>query len=362
VSDNEHLLDSKCLSADDVLLVPQHGELSSRDDAELYPFIYSAPMDRVTGYELAKILLDAGEHAVIPRDLPAQEWHKCAKELRSHPNVFFAISPKEEFLSQFFSYMKDYGLTGVNVAIDIAHGDSSMAYHCSLKLLHEPLVNKIMSGSVATPEGALRCYRSGCTHIRIGIGPGSRCTTREMTGFGVPQLSAVYNINKRLHTEAGVARHGITLIADGGIRTPGDAAKYLAAGADAIMMGSEFSRAIESPGWEFQGYAPPTPGEDGSVRFPAPPPTPIYGKSFRGCASAEHQGDHKGQASACPEGTSVELQYDGHTTAQSVIDRYRRGLASAVSYAGRKRLQELGPSIPMIQITRAAQVEGSSIA
>ena len=360
-----HLLDHEMLSADDVLMVPELGELSSSTLAELEPFIYSAPMDRVTGYELTKAMVAAGEYPVVSRDLPEAEYLRCLQEFAGHPKVFFAVSIKKKWLAQFFRRLESTGFNGkINLAVDVAHGDLWVAHSATRFLREQQFVDKIMSGSVATPGGALRAVQAGATHIRIGVGPGSQCTTRIVTGFGVPQLSAVYQINKLLSETAEVdgvprsiyGRDRIVLIADGGIRSSGDAAKYLAAGADAIMMGSEFSKAKESPGWYHAGFEPVDTAE--VVTFPLPEPNPIFKKIYRGCASAQHQLDHKGAARAAPEGeSSKEFKWQGETV-ESVISRYRQGIERAISYGGGKSISDLNPTqIKMIKITGAAQRE-----
>ena len=103
-----------------------------------------------------------------------------------------------------------------------------------------------MSGTVATAKSARAVYDHGCTHIRVGIGPGSACSTRVVTGCGVPNLTAVFNIYNEFLTESDPP----IIIADGGIKASGDIVKYLSAGADAVMVGSLFSKTLESPGWQ----------------------------------------------------------------------------------------------------------------
>lgn len=351
----KHILEQEMLAADDVLLVPQEGVLSSRSDAQLTPFIYSAPMDTVTGFDLTKAMVAAGEIAVVCRNLPENEWDKCLEEFATNPQVFFAIGTNQEWLHTFITKLERIDLDApINVAIDIAHGDSIMGHSVAKWLRQHSFIGSIMSGSIATGPGAIRAVRAGCTHIRVGIGPGSVCTTRLMTGVGVPQLSAVYGVHSCLNVFV-EHRGEITLIADGGIRSPGDAVKYLAAGADAIMLGSRFSRTLESRGWKFAGHQPIDVSQPQT--FPMQEPDPILSKSYRGHASASFQLDQKGVANRCPEGIATnEFQWDGTSTVSTLVEEFRGGAASAVSYLGLLALSDINP-----QNTTMIKVTGNSV-
>lgn len=352
------LLDNQLLSADDVLLEPQLGILRSRSEAILQSFIYSAPMDTVTGYTLAKALLKENEIPIICREIPDEEYCACLRDFHN-TSAFFAIGATEAELRRFIERMgKTVSSlsddTRLNVAIDIAHGDSIVAYS-AIKFLREyPFINSIMSGSICTPAAALRSVKAGCTHLRVGVGPGSVCTTRIMTGVGVPQLSAVYLIHRELAKEN--LREDIEIISDGGIRYPGDAVKYLAAGADAVMMGSVFSKALEAKGWI--QLAPEMPAPNVVLSFPLPEPELRLVKSYRGHASADFQNAHRGQSNRCPEGTSTsQFKWTGDTV-ESICEKYRGGLASAISYLGIKDMKDLDPStIKFMKITTSTFME-----
>jgi IMP dehydrogenase len=347
-----HILDSELLSADDVLLVPSLGLLDSRSQAELGPFLYSAPMDTVTGYDLTEQLVALGHVAVVCRNLPTEELLRCINDFASNPNVFFAISLDREWLKLFMEALLATGTEEpVNVAIDIAHGDMLKAHELAIFLREAGFCRYIMSGSICTPAGASRAITAGCTHLRIGVGPGGMCTTRVKTGVGFPQLSAVYHIHRHLQNEG---QRSAVLIADGGVRQPGDVVKYLSAGADAVMMGSRFSRAIESAGWQHDGWE--NPPLEGLVTFPLPAPIPMYAKNLRGHASADFQKSH-GKSAACPEGASTRIEWDG-TELSHIVAEYEGGVASAISYLGLNSILQLGPeSVTMIKVTSSTQLE-----
>jgi IMP dehydrogenase/GMP reductase len=340
------------LSADDVLLVPQKGILASRRDATLNPFIYSAPMDRVTGYWLTKRMLELNEIPVVSRFLSKEERARCLRDFHS-TEAFFAVGGTPEHLQDFIKELEEVPVSNekdffVNVAIDIAHGHSVLGLN-AIRFLRKELtfIKSIMSGSIASSSAGRHCFDSGATHLRVGIGSGAACTTRIVTGIGVPQLEAVYN----------VANHNpkAIVIADGGIKNSGDAVKYLAAGAKGIMMGHEFSKTFEAPGWEVDN------SYQGGLLICGPQAEAmpqVYKKVYRGQASAEFQKDYKGQASWCPEGASSKDMYWDGETVETLIMRYREGVQSAISYLGLVTLADLHPdNVTFIRITSAGRRE-----
>jgi len=310
-------LDQEVLSNDDVLLLPQLGVISSRSEAEISPFIYSSPMDTVTGYDLAKKMLELNQYPVVCRFLP-DEWIKCLKSFHDNENIFFATGSKKEDATILIGALATLDKeVAVNINIDVAHGDTIEMHKLYSWYSQQNYVNKIMSGTICNPQGAVRAARSGCTHIRLGIGPGSACTTRIMTGCGLPQLSTVYMAHRALQKEG--IRDKVVLIADGGVKNPGDAIKYLAAGADAIMMGGVFSKTEESYGWNDQNE-----------------------KSYRGQASESFQKDTFGKANICPEGATGPV-IKPTTTVKKVVDTFQGGMQSAISYLGLKTSTDLDP-------------------
>jgi IMP dehydrogenase len=376
-------LDSEFLTTSDVALVPQRGTLRSRKDVEIKPFVYSAPMDTVTGFETTSEMLRLGEFPVVSRFISEEERTRIAEKWMGHPNLFWAIGLNDapEFIAFAQKHLHHYESLAsertslrANIAIDIAHGDMDTAHELVAEIRADDslasVIGLIMSGSICTPSAAERAFEAGCTHLRIGVGPGAACTTRLMTGIGVPQLSAVYNIHKELRLSG--TRELVTLIADGGIKHPGEAVKYLAAGADAIMMGSAFSKALESPGWTkhqqplkdfLEELAGPDIHNPLPIPFPLPEPPVRLSKSYRGQASGAFQKDIYGKKNICPEGASSEVFFwDSETTVESIVLKYRGGLASAMSYLGIETTQLLNPenaNVVFIKQTPSAYVEGT---
>ncbi len=336
------------LTIDDIAIVPRTGVLPSRSKAKLYPFIYSAPMDTVTGYDLAKALLARGHIPVVSRFISKEERRKCL-ELVPGEDIFFAIGLDDPFISDIYDWLETEGCV-LDVALDIAHGDSDRAYEYIKTLRSFSYVGNIMSGSICTPEAATRNIHAGCTHLRIGVGPGSACSTRLMTGFGVPQAYAVASIHEALRVR--IDRRLITLIADGGISQPGQAMKYMALGADAVMLGSVLSKTRESAGWIEQRTGFVTPGPDGGEII-------RYTKQYRGQASAQFQEDILGHSSACPEGVALPVMtWDGKTTVRSVVDLFQGGVRSGLSYGGLTDLRDLHDAgLDFVRVTAAGQRE-----
>ncbi len=333
-------LDENYLTTSDVTLKPSLGVLSSRSKAKIRPFIYSSPMDTVTGIEMTKKMIELGEHPVVCRFIP--EWEEAVRQFGNNPDVFFAIGTKGDKLEKIKTLHEAGIITGpISISIDIAHGDSLAGHEVARKVAALSFVQNVMSGTVCTGEGALRAISSGCTHIRVGVGPGSACTTRLMTGCGLPNLTAVYKIHKaitHMHGHIGT-ENNIKIIADGGIKYPGDAVKYLAAGADGIMAGSIFSSCLESPGW--------IQDDEG-----------LY-KRYRGQASAQFQQDLLGKNPDCAEG-AVGPKIRPSGTCEEVVNKFRGGLRSAISYLGLTSIDAINPdNVTFVKLTAAGFHEGT---
>jgi IMP dehydrogenase len=170
-----------------------------------------------------------------------------------------------------------------------------------------------MSGSIATGPAARDLISHGVTDLRVGIGCGSVCTTRLMTGVGVSQLSAVIEVAEHVSLLPDEVCEKVTIIADGGIKYPGDAVKYLAAGANAVMLGSLLAPCVEAYGWK-----------GSKDRY----------KHYRGHASYNFQRAN-GKTTPHVEGVSTAIIYlNSNYTVQSVVDEFNSSLTSAISYIG----------------------------
>ncbi len=235
------------------------------------------------------------------------------------------------------------------LVLDIAHGHAD---HCidmikALKANHKDV--QIVAGNVATREGARELTEAGADAIKVGIGPGSICTTRIVTGFGVPQLTAI------MDSYQGIVDTGanIPLIADGGIKTSGDMVKALAAGADTVMIGSMFAGCEEAPG------APVV--RDGQkvkiVRGMASLGAAIGRKKAESEEVTPKDGDDDWNK-VVPEGVEAVVPYRGNVS--EIVYQMVGGLRSGLSYAGAATIAQLHENAEFIEMTAAGVRESNS--
>jgi IMP dehydrogenase len=194
----------------------------------------------------------------------------------------------------------------------------------------------VIAGNVATAAATRALIDAGADGIKVGIGPGSICTTRVVAGVGVPQLTAVMDCAEE------AAKSGVPVIADGGIRTSGDMAKAIAAGASAVMIGSLLAGTEEAPGETFlyQGRSYKSYRGMGSV-----------GAMARGSADRYFQQDIKDQLKLVPEGIEGQVAYKG--PARDVIHQLVGGVRAAMGYTGSATIPDLQQRARFIQITGA---------
>ncbi|HTI31016.1 MAG TPA: IMP dehydrogenase [Sphingomonas sp.] len=222
------------------------------------------------------------------------------------------------------------------IVIDTAHGHSKMVAEAVARVRKLSNEVQIMAGNVATAEATRALIDAGADAIKVGIGPGSICTTRIVAGVGVPQLTAV------MESAAEAAKSGVPVVADGGLRTSGDIAKALAGGAGAVMVGSLLAGTEEAPGETFlyQGRAYKSYRGMGSV-----------GAMGRGSADRYFQGDIKDQLKLVPEGIEGQVAYKGH--AKDVIHQLVGGVKAAMGYTGARTIADLKERGNFVRITNA---------
>ncbi len=334
----------KGLTFDDVLLVPGYSEISSRNDitvkAQLHPNlcltvpVISANMDTVTGEEMCRIMHKHGGLGILHRFAPEAELISIVETLQED-KVRFGVSvgvnlDDEKLFNLYLS-------RGINIfCVDVAH-----AHHQKVRyrLRHIRNAKKdaiIIAGNVATLDGANFLAENGADIIKVGIGPGSLCSTRIMTGCGVPQLTAIIDCDviKQNHPH-------VKILADGGIRYPGDITKAIAAGADAVMIGGMLAGTEQTPGL---------------IIKKGTPSRPLLYKRYRGSASMEAKSS-SGRDIKFIEGVSTDIPYRGD--ASLVIDEIIDGLKSGCSYVGASSLLELQAKGRFVEVTHASYVEGT---
>src|SRR5690242_12964133 len=222
------------------------------------------------------------------------------------------------------------------VIVDTAHGHSKYVLDAVTRIKRKSNKVQVVAGNVATVEGAKALIDSGADAIKVGIGPGSICTTRIVAGVGVPQLTAIMDC-----VDAAKAT-GTPVIADGGIKYSGDLAKAISAGADVAMVGSLLAGTDETPGEVFlyQGRSYKTYRGMGSV-----------GAMSRGSADRYFQQDIKDALKLVPEGVEGQVPYKG--AAATVLHQLAGGLRAAMGYVGAKNLSEMHSKAEFVRITGA---------
>ena len=222
------------------------------------------------------------------------------------------------------------------IVVDTAHGHSAMVSAAVREIKKMSSKIQVIAGNVATAEATRALIDAGADGVKVGIGPGSICTTRVVAGVGVPQLTAIMNAANEAQ------KSGIPIIADGGLRTSGDIAKALAAGASSVMVGSLLAGTAEAPGetFIFQGRTYKSYRGMGSV-----------GAMARGSADRYFQQDIKDQLKLVPEGIEGQVPFKG--PASDVVHQLVGGVKAAMGYTGSKTIVDLQANARFVQITNA---------
>tara|TARA_B100000989_G_scaffold298805_1_gene289985 strand:+ start:98 stop:1177 length:1080 start_codon:yes stop_codon:yes gene_type:complete len=335
------------LTFDDVLLVPQYSNvLPSETNISLnlakkiflkVPFLSSA-MDTVTESKMAIAMALAGGIGVIHRNLSIKDQVREINKVKNRKLVVgAAVGSNKEDLERAKALINN----GCDmIVIDTAHGHSAKVLKLLSKLKKIEKNISLCVGNIATGEAAKRLYDSGADIIKVGIGPGSICTTRMVAGIGVPQISAIMEVKQALKNKK------IKIISDGGIKFSGDIAKALAAGADAIMMGSIFAGTDESPGKKFKikGKIYKQYRGMGSI-----------GAMSSGSANRYFQKNFKDKSKFVPEGVEGRVEYKGGIS--KIIYQLQGGLRSSMGYIGAKNLGQISKNAKFIKITKAGFYE-----
>ena len=335
------------LTFDDVLLIPRYSNvLPSETDISLnltkkislkVPFLSSA-MDTVTESQMAIAMANSGGIGVIHRNLNIK---KQAEEVfnvkKKKLIVGAAVGTNKEDIDRAKTLI-DNGCD--LLVVDTAHGHSQKVLRTLSKLKKINKKIPLCVGNIATGEAAKKLYNSGADIIKVGIGPGSICTTRMVAGIGVPQISAIMDVKSALKNKK------IKIISDGGIKFSGDIAKALAAGADAIMMGSIFAGTDESPGKKFKikGKIYKQYRGMGSI-----------GAMSSGSANRYFQKSFKDKSKFVPEGVEGRVEYKGNVS--KIIYQLKGGLRSSMGYIGAKNLNQITKNAKFIKITKAGFYE-----
>ena len=337
----------EALTFDDVLLLPQYSSIVpsntnltlniSKSIRLKLPFISSA-MDTVTESRMAIAMAKNGGMGIIHRNLEIQQQVNEIKKVKKYNlNVGAAIGTSKKELIRAKSLI-DCGTS--MLVIDTAHGHSKNVINILNKIKKFSTNISICVGNIATSEAAKILYDSGADILKVGIGPGSICTTRMVAGIGVPQITAILNVKKAMR------KKNIKIISDGGIKFSGDIIKAIAAGADAIMMGSIFAGTEESPGKKFKlknKYYKLYRGM-GSI-----------GAMSSGSSERYFQKNYKDKSKFVPEGVESRVVYKG--SVKNIIYQLQGGLRSSMGYIGAQKLSDIQKKSKFIKITKAGFYE-----
>jgi len=338
----------EALTFDDVLLVPRFSsvlphqvdiktKLSNKIKLNI-PFLSSA-MDTVTESRMAITIAKAGGMGVIHRNLDIKKQSEEVLKVKKNKSLLVgaAIGTSDKDIER-ARRLLDSGID--LIVIDTAHGHSIKVLKILSKIKKISKNLNICVGNIATGEAAKRLYNEGADILKVGIGPGSICTTRIIAGIGVPQITAIMNVKKSLKNK------NIKIIADGGIKFSGDIVKALAAGADAIMMGSIFAGTDESPGrkFKFRNKMYKTYRGMGSI-----------GAMSAGSSNRYFQKNYKDKSKFIAEGVESRVEYKGSVS--EIIYQLQGGLRSSMGYIGAKNIELIKKKAKFIKITKAGFYE-----
>jgi GMP reductase len=347
VVDNDVKLDYS-----DVLLVPRESDINSRIEVELntklldqenvVPII-AANMDGVGTFEMASQLSKYNILTALHKHYELQElvdFYTSTDNAEITPYTIYSMGTSKEDIEKFTSFNSEieqafrdgYGSIPNYVCIDVANGYTKKFEEFLQRFSEMYPQYVLIAGNVCTPERTERLIDCGVDIVKIGIGPGSVCTTRRMTGVGYPQFSAV------LECAAAARADGGKIIADGGITCPGDAAKAFGAGASLIMLGGYLAGTDEGGGeshWS-PGTGSFVTGERGGGSAPM-----LTHKKFYGMASKMAQTLHNGGVAnyRASEGKEVLIPYRG--SVKNIIQELLGGLRSACTYIGADSIDEM---------------------
>lgn len=325
---------NKAYTFDDVALVPQFNNIPSRTEPNLETWLtrdrkihiplLASNMDTVIGEELAEILIQNGTIPIFHRftDFAAQS--KWIQKFRD--KTFISCGIHTHRIEETRKLL-DLGAAGV--CIDVAHGHSDRMFHIieDLKKTHPD--KDIIAGNVCTAMAYHDLVNAGADAVKVGVGPGAACTTRMVTGFGVPQFTAIMECAKIAE------KLRIPLIADGGIRDSRDVVLALAAGASTVMIGKLFALTNESA-------APKRPNPQLSSGLEA---------KYRGQASEDFQTDFYGALKEKTVAEGIDFWAPVSCPAQALIDKLLGGLRSGMTYGGARSIKELQRKAEFVEVS-----------
>tara|TARA_B100000579_G_scaffold58006_1_gene41566 strand:- start:2644 stop:3708 length:1065 start_codon:yes stop_codon:yes gene_type:complete len=338
----------EALTFDDVTLAPRYSEvlpsdvdtsIKLTDNIRLKVPLISSAMDTVTESKMCIAIAKAGGIGVIHRNLDIK---KQIVEIRKVKKQNFLVGAAVGAGLNEFDRAKNVLKENIDlIVVDTAHGHTKKVAEIIKKIKKiKPKKTALCAGNIATPEAAKFLIKLGVDIIKVGIGPGSICTTRLVAGIGVPQLSAILNVRN------GLSKRKVVIIADGGIKFSGDIAKALSAGADAVMIGSLFAGTDEAPGKIVK--------RDGKL-FKSFRGMGSIGAMNKGSADRYFQKKQNDSSKYVPEGVEGFIKYKGSVS--KIIYKLVGGLRSSMGYLGCKQIKNLKNKPKFVKITKAGFYE-----
>ena len=335
------------LTFDDVTLVPQYSSILPHEtitktelskNLKLNIPLLSSAMDTVTESKMAIAIAKSGGLGIIHKNLnPKKQALEVKKVKKNNMIVGAAVGTNEKDIDRVYKLLE----SKVDlIVVDTAHGHTKKVLTIIKKIKKISKNSIVCAGNIATGKAAKFLADSGADIVKVGIGPGSICTTRLVTGIGVPQLGAILDVKEALKN------YKTKIISDGGIKFSGDISKAIAAGADAVMIGSLFAGTTESPGkiFKYKGK--------------------LY-KNFRGMGSAGamsagsadryFQKKNKNISKYVAEGVEGIVQFKGPLN--KIIYQLVGGLKSSMGYMGSKTIKDLQKKSEFVKITKAGFYE-----
>ena len=338
----------EALTFDDVTLAPKYSEiLPSEVDTSIkltnninlkVPLMSSA-MDTVTESKMCIAIAKAGGIGIIHRNLDIK---KQVAEIKKVKKKKLLVGAAVGAGINEFERAKNVLKENIDlIVVDTAHAHTKKVADIIKKIKKiKPKKTALCAGNIATAEAAKFLIKLGVDIVKVGIGPGSICTTRLVAGIGVPQLSAILNVRK------GVGARKISIIADGGIKFSGDIAKALSAGADAVMIGSLFAGTDEAPGKIIK--------KDGKL-FKSFRGMGSIGAMNKGSADRYFQKKQSDSTKYVPEGVEGFIKYKGAVS--RIVYKLVGGLRSSMGYLGCKEIKKLKNKPKFVKITKAGFYE-----
>lgn len=328
----------EALTYDDVALVPQFNNIPSRTEPSLETWltkklkiaipILASNMDTVICTEMADILIAQGSLPIFHRFTDFENQAKWVKRYKEKTFISCGIQKIDETRK-----LLDLGAAGV--CIDVAHGHSDRMFRHIEELKKSHPNQDVIAGNVCTAMAYHDLVNAGADAVKVGVGPGAACTTRMVTGFGVPQFSAVHDcaqIAEKLR---------VPLIADGGIRTSRDVVLALAAGASTVMVGKLFAMTKESAAQKRKSDKSPTGLE----------------AKFRGQASEDFQNEFYGGLKAKTVAEGIDFWGPVSGSFEQVLAQLLGGIRSGMTYGGARNIKELQRKAEFVKVTNSYIVE-----